>query len=463
MSRRGFIAAGAILGDTIGYPINGLRAGHARQLLGPISGIPTRGDLFEDRPDRFREPGLHSALGQTLLAALSAFEPEPMGRGPAALAGARLLELAGDGGDKAWGALRSPGRPLMHSIKQWREEFPWEGADFTRGRRGSKGASAAVMGLAVVAAGRGAGDGALRDLVRLTHGRFLPLASAYAVARCAELLLECGNPRRLDAQGLAGQLTADVSAEESRLIDAFAEEWRAHEWGLPERRLSDALRPLASLLREGDDRLAAGTVLSGIRGFAPDCEVTHASHGFAAVAVPWALYRALGPHSPAAALDLVANDGGEVCTIGALAGGLLAARHGGEYFPEDWMRGVRARAIVDAAAARRTGWVEEWLAWEAVASGRESRRRAELVKARGTTPPAPRPQKPRADDTIAPPPDQAPFAPPPPEWLTRISPDDPIEKRKLKESRGRKRIAWKEERRRGPRERDQGTGDAGED
>ncbi len=451
MSRRGFIASGVLLGDAIGYPVNGLRAGHARQLLGEISGIPARGDLFEDRPDRFRQPGLHSALGQAFLAALSGFEPEEMGRGPVALAGSRLIELAGDGADSSFGALRFPGRPLAHAVKQWRAEYPWEASDFTRGKRGSKGASPAVMGLAVVAAGRPAGDPVLRDLVRLTHGRFLPIASAYAVARCAELLLTCANPRRIDAQEILHQLVADLAEEESRIIGTFAEEWRSHDWGMPESRLSTALRPLASLLREGDDRLAAASVISGIGEFGPDCEVTHPAHGFAPVAVAWALYRALGPHSPAQALDLVVNEGGEVCTIGALVGGLLAARHGAEYFPEDWLASLRARTIAADAAGHRPGWVAHWLAWEAAATGAESRRRAELVKARGIAASPPRPQSTRS--TEATPQEQAPFAPPQPEWLTRINPEDPIEKRKLKESRGRKRIGWKEERRREGRDR----------
>jgi hypothetical protein len=450
--RRAFILPAAMLGDAIGYPINGVRAGHVKELLGEFTGVPKEGNLFPDRPERFREAGLHSALGQKLFAIASAFEPDELQRSPVGVAGARLLELAGDGELDAFGALRHAGRPLLAAAKTWRDSFPWDGEDYLRGKRGSKGVSGTIAGLVIVASGRGANDPTLPDLVRLTHGRFLPLAGAYAVARLTELLLESSGGKKIDAHGILDALIADLRREEAALIARFGATWSESDWEVPSAKLSDALEPLGSLLREENDKLTVNSLLGGIERFGPDCAVTHAAHGFIPVSLPWVIYRALGSHSPATVIESTALEGGEACAIGALTAGLLAARYGAEYFPEEWFEGVRANGLAREASRHAEGWPDRWLAAEKSWSAHESATRAKLVKARGDAPPAKKksggapPPKP---GLALPPQEPESFAPPPAVWLRKIDPDDPLQKHKLKESRGKKRIGWKEDRRRG--------------
>jgi len=457
--RRAFILPAAILADTIGYPINGVRAGHVKELLGDFAGVPKGGNLFPDRPERYREGGLHSALGQKLLAIASAFEPDEMQRSPVGLAGARLLDLAGDGEGDPHGALRHAGRPMLAAVRSWRESFPWDGEDFLHGKRGSKGVSGTPAGLVVVAAGCPASDASLPDLVRLTHGRFLPLAGAYAVARLTELLLESEGGKRLDSSAILDALVSDLRLEEAALIDRFGAVWSEADWEVPSAKLSDALEPLVSLLREENDKLAVNSLLGGIERFGPDCAVTHVAHGFIPVSLPWAIYRALGTQSPASVIESTALEGGEACAIGALIAGLLAARYGAEHFPAEWFADVRADGIAREAARHAAGWPDRWLAAEKAWSAHESAAREKLVKARG---PAPPPKKksggapPPKPGLALPPQDPESFAPPPAVWLRRIDPDDPLQKHKLKESRGKKRIGWKEDRRRSSEHNDDG-------
>lgn len=448
--RRAFILPAAILADTIGYPINGVRAGHVRELIGEFTGVPEDGNLFPDRPERYREAGLHSALGQKMFAIASAFEPDEMQRTPIGIAGARLLELAGDGEGNAFGALRHAGRPLLGAAKTWREEFPWDGEDFLRGKRGSKGISGAVAGVVQVAQGRRSNDPVLPDLVRLTHGRFLPLAGAFATARLLELLLESLGGNKIDAHGILDALIADLRREEHALIERFGAAWSESDWEIPSAKLSDALEPLGSLLREENDKLTVNSLLGGIERFVPDCNVTHAAHGFLPVSLAWAFYRALGSHSPATVLESTAMEGGETCAIGAITSALLAARYGAEFFPEEWFDRVRANALAREAARHAEGWPERWLAAEKAWSAHEAATRESLIKKRGDIPAkkksgAPPPPK---QGLALPPQEPEAFAPPPAVWLRKIDPDDPLQKHKLKESRGKKRIGWKEDRRR---------------
>ncbi|MDX2176898.1 MAG: ADP-ribosylglycohydrolase family protein [Candidatus Sumerlaeia bacterium] len=443
-SRRAAITGSMLLGDVLGYPLAGIRQGHVQQLAGVVAGPLADGNLLTDRPDRYREAGLHSALGQTALAVAATAGQDELGRDEVARVASALLELAGP--DEATpGALRWPGRPLRAAVKQWREDYPWERGDFLTGRRGSKGASCAAAALAAAATGWPAGDERTRDLMRLTHHRQLPLAAGFAVARCAELLLAEADGARFDRAALLERLRSDCAEYERQLVREYGAGWREAEWEPPARPFAEALAPLASLLREGNDTLAVNTILGGIGDFGPDSPVTHPMHGFAAACVPWTLYLALGERPPGLALETAVNLGGETALVCALLAGLLAARYGRALFPEEWWKSVKAlaearRLLALPSAENAAAWLDAERSW----SAREAARRAELLKALPPEKRAPPPRK-RADEAgIELPPD---LAPPPEVWMRDTDEMDPWEKARFKEARGRRRIGWKEERR----------------
>lgn len=454
-----------ILADAFGYPVNGLKGGHITQLAGTMERILPDGNLFPDRPDRYRHAGLHGAASQHAIAVFSGFAPDAMGRTPVGVVGARLLELAGagEGSDVSAlsGSLRAPGRPLRAAVARWRAEFPWDGNDFLARRSGSKGAFAVPAGLAMIAAGGASDDPQLHDLVRLTHERFEVQAAAYAVARLAELLLAAPDPRKLDTQDLLDQLIADTEQAEERLLARFLPQWREYDWTIAPARFSEVLAPLRILLREGRDDLVESALLQGIERFDPDCAVTQVTHGFAPVLVPFAIYRALGALSPQAVLEDIARRGMEVSLTGMIAAGLLAARWGNGPLPELWIPSVTAWPLLDQIEQQGDAYSwDEWTAAEADWSAQESARRSELQKRHDA-----HEAKQREKGHVSPPkkPSKEPeFAPPPPEWLgTRSVHDleDPRIKKQLKEARARRRIDWKEDRRDAHRRSEDGDGE----
>lgn len=82
----------------------------------------------------------------------------------------------------------------------------------------------------------------------------------------------------------------------------------------------------------------------------------------------------------------------------------------------------------------------------------EARKRAEADKERKR-----RKQRPTPEAMGLPPQEEAHFAPPPQLWLEPGDEEHPEIKRKLKAARGKKKIGWKEER----RKRERGKGDGG--
>lgn len=150
------------------------------------------------------------------------------------------------------------------------------------------------------------------------------------------------------------------------------------------------------------------------------------------------------------------NRGGESETLCGLVAGLMAVRYGREGLPAEWYDGCLAlKAVWELAQARTWDSLAEWVVLEAGWSAREEEMRAPLRKAEEARKRAEaekerarRKQKPKPEDMGLPPQEQAQFSPPPHLWLEPGDEEHPEIRRKLKAARGRKKIEWKEERRR---------------
>ncbi len=461
LEQRQPLLVGALVGDAVGFPFQGLRKGHVQQVAeGRPEGFLADPILFPDKPDKNHLPGLHSSLGQRLLASLAIVREDEMGRDPVARVGAMLLELSGGAepvDDHDFGALRALGRPMRNAVKKWRENYPWDETDwFNSGD--SEGVGPCAVGLIPVALGMDDTTDWCIRLTRLTHFRLLPLAGACAVAECAKLLLPHQGDKRIDGPGIAKELLERVREIETRLIDSFASEWNDLGWREPAVSLSHFLEPLGSLLVEHSDDLAASTIVRAAKESAPRLEVTHPQHGYVGAGLTWAIWKALSSESMPRTVEDVLNGGGETCGVGAVTMGLLGARFGTAGIPVELSTGCKAADVCKRILANpnETHFAElmtsesRWTAEEEAmrAPIREKLEKARMIAAARQKLNESKSGGKKAASTASS------IDVPPPEhlWLKPGEEEDPKKKKLLKEARGRRRIDWKEDRRKKQRD-----------
>lgn len=450
----------ALAGDSLGRPFNGMKAGHVEQLLGGMpTGYLSDTVLFADRPERNVLPGAISAAGQRMLAVGSLRGPDSMERDTVARYGALLLEMAGEGPDTgpAAGILRQPGRPLLASVRRWRETYPWAEEDYLTTSQLSRGIAPALLGIACVGFGQAEPVSLALRLARLTHLLPEPLSAAMAMAILAEELLAGRPVKQAQIVACVKSAIARLAEEEARMARALAKTWRQNGIGPAQRRLSWAMEALPSLLREANDPIASTTILASVAEFDPEQPVTHPQHGFAPAGLVWGMYIGLVDRPTPIAVEEILRRGGECSVIAAIACALRMVVHGPEAFPQEYLAGMRGHDVY-------TRWIcgdgseesrAEWLALESTITAGElalqQRLRDELEKERSRLiakgklvekpdKPKPAPQSP-ADQA------EAPFAPPPHLWLKPGQEEDPRMKRILRATRGKRRIDWKEDRR----------------
>lgn len=517
---------GLVIGDALGAPVEGVKEGHIRQLVGAVHGYVDLCQVVPEKPWRWRRPGLHTDDGQQALLVVEAMlgsggadgaeeaailttdhtdhtnerggtagvRPHPVATRFARL----LLALATPPGgirfDEPTGAHRGTGSNFRTFLARLSEAGIRNDDPAVWTCNQPSAGTGAAMRIGPVGAWSGAAteDEVIRlaiEISLLTHGDPRGIAAAVAVALGVRRLagLPSGG-RRIDAREFVVELAASVRGAEERIVDEYA------RWLSPVRMrerdfdLSDSLGVVGSLAREGDDVLARRTLVAQAQSYVPLQAVTQPNHGFAPVAIPMAFYRALTASSFVIGLEAVVNDGGDADTMGAIAGALLGARYGVESIPLEWRQGLVARGIVgqradalvegyhgrdwddligheaewsrDEAAARRS--LVEALERKNERQGRRQEAKGEKGKAgdRGGKgkPSAPQtPRQPTIEERIR----DLPFAPPPEIWLRGKSPArppvythedmpetlSPVEKKREKAARGRKRIGWKEERR----------------
>lgn len=449
----------ALVGDALGRPFNGLKQGHVQQVLGGSpEGFLTTPLLFPDKPGKNVLPGLHSQMGQRLLASMAVKLPDEMGRGALALVGEQLKELAGgDVEDQDfYGSMRNPGRPLRRALLRWRVEFPWEEKDFLAKQESSEGLSTASLGLVPVCLGLDEPHDWAKRLARLTHLRQMSLVGAMVVARVLELVLEDGGGKKLDGAGIVRSLTPWLREKEDELEQVFIHDWKELGWGRPQARLSDALAPVATLIEEDSDDLAVKTIVKTARESHPEFPVTHPQHGFMAASLPWVLYRALGASSAVRSVEDVLTRGGECSDLNSLLCALMVARHGEDCLPEEWWEGTLALGLVDHLFEGKSESFDQWIDEEAKWSGEEEEMRRPLrekLKKKGELADQKAKLKKSKPTSVPEMNDEGEefLAPPPHLWLKPGEEEDPKNRRKIKEARGKRKIDWKEDRRKGQR------------
>ncbi len=296
-------------------------------------------------------------------------------------------------------------------------------------------------------------DAAIRFSL-LTHHDPRGIGAALAVAHAVALLVEGS-----DSEAVAEALPELVRQGEEKLVESYGE-YLEKEIGIDRLHyFSNALKSLAVLVRESNDSLARSSIINEANNCDPDGKIAHAQIGFAPASVVMSLYLALSASSLRIGLENAINGGGDSDTVGAMVGALLGARFGLDAIPEEWLDGLLAREFVQTRARALAAREVDWANWEDLIESERAFTEAEqhmirkakvenekaIVKhkqeqqSKRQRSAAKKAEKEYQEQT---------FAPLADEWLNENEVDrarlDPVQAKKERALRGKKRIDWKE-------------------
>jgi ADP-ribosylglycohydrolase len=442
---------GLAIGDALGAPLEGMKAGHIRQLFGEVTDYLDTISAFPDKPTRWLPRGLYTDDTQQALAVAEVLAVQ--GEADPAVLSDIYVRLANEGPDGAhFGSHRGTGHFFRRAVQAM-----IEGREPLRCGQNSAGNGAAMR---IAPVGLYCADDeeamvhAVVEFSLLTHHDIRGVAAALAVARVVALF--AGGR---DSDAVAAELPDWLAGWEDRVAEDYAEYLDPPPPVSFRRHMSECLRVLSSLLREADDLLAEKSVVLGAQRCEPVEPIAQAHAGFAPASVVMSIYRALSAKSFSEGLIAAVNAGGDADTVGAMTGAMLGARFGAEAVPAEWLEGLRNAAQIRARGQAMLDKTVDWSVWgdlvefereltrEEMDLGKQGlsenskvlekkRRKQDQLRAK-------REQKPKARDLG--------FAPPPEIWLRDAESEaealDPREAKREKAQRGRKRIPWKDERR----------------
>jgi len=325
---------GAIIGDALGTPLDGMSGGHIRAVFGEIAGYidPEKG--LKNRMERWKKPALYSSLSQLML--LASF-PAAGRRGPELLPAVTMESFpALENSD--FGIFRHPGSAIRDFLRK---------RGFKHGETGAPQDSPDTAPVIVVAPL--AAEGPPRDLELLQTARASALTrNAHAVAGAvlvSKLLLLLSG-----VEGAGSPLAAAMRAA-GETVAAFKDKTaEIFDLGLNPDSLIEAagdfLRVLpaaerATSLDNAEKEIAEKTnpVLRS--------PVSRATVNHPLLVIPLAvcaldIYCDIPEKAPCA----VASRGGAAAITGSLTGMLVGAAFGDSCIPEDLLRGLVNRKTV---------------------------------------------------------------------------------------------------------------------
>jgi len=306
----------------------------------------------------------------------------------------------------------------------------------------------------------------------MLHHDARAIVGALALARVVAAFAQTGSAQPTpDPEAVAQGLPQWLAEWEGQLPEEYGSYLSPRGEASPHHRLSIVLEPLAALVREGNDALAARTIVELANASGPDHAIAQPHAAFAPASVAMVLYRALSAPDFRAGLTATVNGGGVANSVGAMAGAVLGARFGEEAIPENWVSGLLNAEQVRVRGAALRDHEVEWNGWEdniemeraltdaenrLLGKAHSDHRKAIEKRREKRTARRERSAAAKAKQAVADPfyslLEKADLK----ADSQRLSREemDPIEVRKARAKRGRKRISWKEERRRKERDRD---------
>ena len=411
---------GLAVGDALGAPLAGMKAGHVQQVYGPIDGFVDPAQAWEGRPHRWSRRGLYTTNTQRAML-LADVLARDHACDPQALVDAYLGMAEADVEGLPHGCHRRVGRALHAALGRMgaRESHPLDcGAPVP-----DSAAAAAIAPAGLYFASDP--DPLLACAIEsalVTHRDARAVAAALAVALAVARMARDPAAFETPPGDLARDLAAQVRGGEDLLVLRYGR--HLADFGGPEtaHQISDAIALLARLLDEGDDKLAFDSIVRQANRFAPDHEIHDPGDAFAPAGLTTALYLALGGRSFTQAVPRAVEIGREAHDAGAIVGAIVGARDGAAMIPPAWIAGLRNADQIDLRGESLLRGEIDYTRWrgivdlEAEATAEEERERRALAalwaKKGLLVQKKPRPKQPAEE-----PEDEPEFAPPPEVWL----------------------------------------------
>jgi ADP-ribosylglycohydrolase len=441
---------GMATGDALGAPLQGMKGGRVEQLLGRVEDYVDADAAHPDKPGRWTPKGLHTANTQFALALGDALLLVGQDAREEFIENIERLASRGEG---PYGALRGLSADLRAAIGCLRESSKPP-------RSLSPGPAAWIAPLGIFAFSHVEQiDPALLagSLAGVVTGDIRTISAA---AVCAEAVRRClaGECDAADCGGEAAEgLSGWAHGAEERLSAQGFDCGEDSEAGL--HAVSQTLSVIAPSLRENNDDLARRSILAEASRHSSERLSDDVQAPFAPANVAWALYLALKQRRFDVPVEHALSGGRCASDIAAVIGAIQGARLGAGAIPSPWSSGLLARDLIagraaayfegDIAAIYENDLCRAEAAWSQMESEGRARRFAAVQES----------QKKRDERKQGK--KKTPSAPaPPPTTYARVdlpafdNAPDPEKARKDKAQRGRKRIDWKEDRRKRSRRGD---------
>lgn len=347
---------GLAVGDALGGPAEGMEPEEIRERYGRIEGFV---ESPEDKPERWRLPGLHSDdTQQALIVAEAILES---GRADPDVIVEKMVALSDGPRSVPFGAHRGTGRNFRFSVIEMRRGGRWDSA--SRNSAGI-GASMRVAPVGLFFAGD---DPATRENAALsalvTHNDPRGCLAACAVAYLAG---QASRSRQLiDPEKAHRSVVEFIRRSEGWFMDTHGS--RSH----PEVRNSYAQFRHALEAIQGSWNRAPEKVLPVIAAKASELagfDVSHPCRGFVLAGVISAIYFFLRYREQYRdALIQVVSAGGDTDSVGSIVGALCGAAAGESSIPQEWLSGLLGLEQIRLRALALTGLEADQDLWQPLA------------------------------------------------------------------------------------------------
>jgi ADP-ribosylglycohydrolase len=438
---------GMATGDALGAPSRGMKPGRVKQLFNRLEGMPDPDIAYKETPSLWRMRGLYSSPSQQALA----------------VADSILISAGFDINDIIESLL---------TLGDGHEEYSlYRGADpvflkaLTKMKEGRRPPECSIMNPGISALTRALPlalyfredpdmlEKSVIECTLLSHNDPRAIAGALAYAHTVTAFTYM-NDLEKNPEEFIENLCKKVRQGEERLQDDYS---RSLPGSVPREiyySMSNTLKVLIPCLKEKNNDLVKMTLIAEANRQSPPYPISVVSQDFAPIAISYIIYISLKLKSFGMGILDIINEGKKSCTCGAITGSLLGLKFGMDGIDQEWQdslinfSGISLRG--SELAEFRPDWTErtDLVLMEKMWSVKEQAERKRRIKGKEQKKRPGKNKNSQNKNRTIPDQEDACFAPPPGQIFGTALPD-PVKSKKEKALRGKKRIDWKEKRRKG--------------
>lgn len=442
---------GLAIGDAIGYPIEGMKAGYIKQLFGEIEGFADNDKFPLENFFKWRASGIYSDDTQQSLAIADVLIME---EGFIKESLAEIFIRLSDEGEQyqPQGLHRGAEKDFIASVLKMKANPK---NLFSCGHpSASNGAAARIVPMGLYY--RDSKEELIRNVVEaslLTHNDPCAIAAAAALARSVSVMINLSPRENVPINEFCSDIKDITIRAENFIEDNYWKFLDKDKRILSKHTFSDSLSILEPILRENDDDIARSTIIKEANRHNPDFPITSCNQGYAPASVIASLYYGFKYKNFNQGLLTAINEGKDADTVGAMTGALLGAHLGIEAIPTEWISNLKGSEQISLRADALLTNQPDYMKWidlvenekqlmEYISSEKEKfisshKKEIEKIKEKHEKKEALKAKLKEERTKI----ENLAFAPPPDVWLK----DKATKLEKL--ARSKKRITWKETRR----------------